>query len=245
MDPETEKIIKEQMKKIPEEVRKLLADPKLNDKFLIVGKKYGMNIEQMGIFQTETMLMMLGLTHPDKYSEELKNRLKISEEKVDSIVVDVNQEILSGIREKLKEAYEESSDGSGEGEGEEKLTEIDEAEIKLTPLNTEEDTKNAQVLSKAGISFVEPSPIPNPNNGKVTENREEILKKIEKPELIEKPKEEIHPILVQKLSAPVQAPIVKTEHSPDSIAKPNIPTQASVKPKIPDITVDPYRELPE
>ena len=109
MDPETEKTIKEQISQLPNEVRKLFTDPKLNDKFVIIGKKYGLNIEQLGIFQMETMLMMLGLTHLDDYPQELKSRLAMKEERVDNIITDVNQEILTGMRQKLKEAYDKTN----------------------------------------------------------------------------------------------------------------------------------------
>src|SRR3989339_107039 len=104
MDPETEKIIKEQIEKLPPEIRKLFTDPELGDKILNIGKKNGIiNIEQLGMFQTETNLMMLGLVHPDDYPNELKNQLRISDEKANNIVNDINIQILSGIREKLKE----------------------------------------------------------------------------------------------------------------------------------------------
>ena len=73
------------------------------------------------------------------------------------------------------------------------------------------------------------------------ENREDMLKKIEKPE-------EVHPILAQKLSGVLQTPVVKTEHTLENITKAGAPTGAGIptenveieKPKI-----DPYREIPE
>ena len=111
MDPETEKIIKEQMGKLPDEIRNLFTEPELGNKILNIGKKNGIvNIEQLGTFQTETNLMMLGLVHPDEYPNELKNQLKIDDMKVDNIVNDINTQILSGIREKLKEVYEKTDE---------------------------------------------------------------------------------------------------------------------------------------
>lgn len=109
MDPEIEKIIKEQMKKLPEEIRNIFTDPTLGDKILEIGRKNGIiNIEQLGTFQIETNLVMLGLVHPDEYPDELKNQLNLSDEIINNIVNDVNTQILSGIREKLKEVYEKS-----------------------------------------------------------------------------------------------------------------------------------------
>lgn len=113
MDQEIEKIIEEQMKKLPIEVRTLFTDPRLNDKIINIGKKNGLNEEQLVIFLTETNLVMLGLVHPDDYSDELKSHLNINDLKADNITNDINTEILGEIREKLKEAYEKT-DGSSE-----------------------------------------------------------------------------------------------------------------------------------
>lgn len=117
MDPEIERIIKEQIKKLPDEIRTLFTDPELGNKILNIGKKNGIiNIEQLGTFQTETNLVMLGLVHPDDYPDELKNQLNLSGEKVNNIVNDVNEQIFKGIREKLKEVYEKTDETSDDAE---------------------------------------------------------------------------------------------------------------------------------
>ena len=86
-------------------------------------------------------------------------------------------------------------------------------------------------------------PLENETKEVSHEDREELLQHIEQPELIAggKPKEFVHPMIVQKMSEPVQAPGVKTEHTPENISKP-APTPATVAypPK-----KDPYREIPE
>lgn len=62
-------------------------------------------------------------------------------------------------------------------------------------------------------------------------------------EIVEKPKETVHPILAQKLSGDFQVPAVKTDHSLENITKTSPPNNLNPKPKIPNI--DPYREIPE
>lgn len=101
MNPEIEKIIKEQMKILPPEVINILADPAFGEKIINIGKKNILNEVQLVILQQETNLVLLGLVHPDEYENELKNRLKIDEMKVNNILSDVNREILGGVREKL------------------------------------------------------------------------------------------------------------------------------------------------
>ena len=75
-----------------------------------IGQRNGLNIEQLGVLQIETNLVMLGLVHPDEYRNELKGRLNIVDEKVDDIINELNKEILSEIREKLKEVYKTTNE---------------------------------------------------------------------------------------------------------------------------------------
>lgn len=107
MDKEIEEIIKKQMEILPIEVRKLFSDPGLKDKILNIGKKNGLNEDQLGTLQLETNLVMLGLVHPDKYSDELKSHLNVNDIKIDNIVNDINKELLTEIREKLIGMFDE------------------------------------------------------------------------------------------------------------------------------------------
>mgnify|MGYP001614859131 FL=1 len=113
MDSETEKIIKEQLEIIPTEIKNLLADHSLKDKIINIGKKNELNEEQLGTLQLETYLVLVGLVHPDEYSEELKDRLKVNEMKADNIINEIDKEVLNGIREQLAELFvEEPEDDS-------------------------------------------------------------------------------------------------------------------------------------
>ena len=105
MDPETEKIIKKQIEKLPVEVRSIIADPKLGDKISNIGKKNGLNTEQIGVLQVETYLVMLGLMHIDEYTNQLKESLKIDYLKLDNILTDMDNSILGEIQDKINETY--------------------------------------------------------------------------------------------------------------------------------------------
>ncbi|MFA6353972.1 MAG: hypothetical protein WCW93_03515 [Candidatus Paceibacterota bacterium] len=217
MDPETEKIIKEQMEKLPDEIKKIFTDPELGNKIINIGRKNGLNIEQLGIFQTETYLVMLGLVHPDEYQTELKDRLKINNEKANTITKDVNEQMLSKIFDQLKKIYEEDEDLKDENmektetlqniSTEDKKVSIEQQGIEKVP-NTEKDKKNAQILSSAPI---------------------EVLPA--KAELMTPP-----PILTQKLSGFVKNDVVETDHSLKNLttASPSYPAKA-----------DPYRLSPD
>jgi len=105
MDTETEKIIKDQMKILPEEIKGLFTDPKVNEQILEIGKTHKLNDEQLGIFQMETFLLMLGLTYPDEYQEELKDRLNTDDETLNNITKGIYTIISNEKIEKLKEIY--------------------------------------------------------------------------------------------------------------------------------------------
>ncbi len=108
MDPETEKIIKEQWKYLPDEVKNFFTDPKWVDKISDIGKKNGLTDEQILILQTETILVMLGLSDIDLYSGELKTRLQIDEEKVKNIISEIDVKIFGNLKIKLKEIFKET-----------------------------------------------------------------------------------------------------------------------------------------
>lgn len=110
METETEKIIKKQLEYLPKEVVSIFANPKTNDKILEIGRTNNLNAEQLEIFQTETSLLLLGLTHPDDYLNELKNRLNIYEDKLNNLTKEIYALISDGIIEKLKEIYQKSEE---------------------------------------------------------------------------------------------------------------------------------------
>ena len=252
MDPEIEKLIKEQMEKLTPELRELFTDPSVGEKLINIGNRNSLNVEQLGILQTETYLVMLGLVHPDDYVHELKNSLKIDNLKTSIIASDVNKEIFFAIREKLKETYNKTGEErSGGGMIEEKIPRPEQ---------------NNKELEKTGVEIV-PDAAPADNNNHI-ETREEILARLEKPEL-GAPARNVssvadarphdsqqrvgqaggpHPIVAQKLSGPMKIPSVKTEHTLKNLTKPSETTQVpepQKPPTPPKYDIDPYREVPE
>jgi hypothetical protein len=140
MDNETEKIIKEQMKILPEEIRNLFTDPKINEQISRIGETYKFDTEKMGALQMETALLMLGLTNPNEYPNELKNRLKTDDETLNNIVKEISAFISGGIMEKLKEVYKKTED---ENRGEKnKFMENAKGGIALLPKEKQELINN-------------------------------------------------------------------------------------------------------
>ena len=214
------KRIKEKFDSLPKEIQDIILSSNYQDSLLEIGRKYQLNVEQMGIMEQETTIAMMGLTPTTDFEKELTRELNIDSAKSSEIAKDISEKIFFKIRELLK------SWSMG--------TEIELAPEKQNPVH-EEMRHEVNVLSKAGIELV-PEKLELTTPEKPIENREHILGKIEKPE-------EIHPILTQKITSSFQAPIVKTEHTLENITKTSAPAKTNTPPA--PSKVDPYREIPE
>ena len=110
MDIETEKIIKKQLKYLPEDIVTFFADQKTSIQIQTIASKYKLNISQSENFQLETFLLILGLTHPDDYQYVLRDKLNISEDSLDNIINEIFVFLSNDKIEKLKVIYEKSED---------------------------------------------------------------------------------------------------------------------------------------
>lgn len=226
----------------------------------------GYSFEQLGDLELETELLLCGLLSPEDYPRELESRMKINKAQTNELVNEMNSLVFSKIKEELIKKTERKkifaptlqgaglpiSDTYGQNIGAKKQIFSDSAK---------EKNNNMQVLSSAGIEIIN-------GNGKPARADGEKLPVPEKLELPAKPiieaiaeskgwekskpaatpaleqkKEEMHPMLSQKLSGSFQIPSVKTEHTLDNITKTNPP--ASLNEKVDKPYLDPYREMPE
>jgi hypothetical protein len=174
----------------------------------------GFTFEQLGDLEIETELVLCGLLNPKNYSAELENRMKISKGAANELVEEMNKLVFSKIKEELIKITEKKKlFGEKEAPGKTRDTE-------------QEKITNAQVFKDHGIEII----------------NENIKETLPIPEKLELKGEVIHPILAQKMSGPVQAPIIKTEHTLNNLT----PTsQPSTSPKTDKPKIDPYREIPE
>ena len=184
--------------------------------------------EQLGDLELETELVLCGLVSPENYPKELEKRMGISKAAVNELINEMNDLVFKKIREKFIENTERKKVFQRSEQSEQK------------------NTNDTQILSSVGIKIIkneETLPILEKlelPTEKPAENREYLLKKIEKPEFITT-KQEAHPILAQKLSGSFKVPTTKTDHTLENITKSDNTNNGVAKsPKI-----DPYREIPE
>jgi len=185
----------------------------------------GYSFEQLNDLEIETELLLCGLVSSQDYPKELENRMKVSRAEANELVVEMNKEVFSKIKEELikiterkkmsgkNSPLEEYQAGRG-GQNPSTLS------LQATPQEgnrhdtTKEEKTNTQVLKSAGIE--------------ITNGRE---------------KSEIHQILARKLSGPFQIPSVKTEHTLENITKTGVSSPVNTQTDKPRL--DPYREVPE
>jgi hypothetical protein len=208
--------------------------------------KKGYTFEQLGDLELETELLLSGLVSPEDYPKELSKRLGIPRTEANDLVNEMNDLVFKKIRGELVKNTERKKIFAS------KMKEVE---------NNDKD-----ILESAGIKII---PDPGAQTKELesgaakeqTGNRENMLKIIEKPEEVTgeapaiKPenapdsltsKQEVHPILEQKLSGSNQIPIVKTEHFLDNLT----PTSKGVGIQTENVgtktsKIDPYREIPE
>jgi len=153
--------------------------------------KYGYNIEQLGDLELETELLLCGLVTPENYPKELENRMKIPRAKANELVNEMNDLVFKKIREELiknterKKIFGKNSPlkeyplGGGEP--------IPAIRTSLGQSTTEivDAHEDTSVLHSVGIEIIPGKlELVAPHLEKPAENREDMLKNIEKSETV-------------------------------------------------------------
>lgn len=211
--------------KLPEETLAAIAAVPWQAAILKMRETKGYSFEQLEDLQTETELLLCGLVSPTDYPKQLAYRMKISTPQANELVNEMNKEVFSKIKEELIKIMGQKRDSTASVNSE-------------LPRNTAKE--DAAIFGSAGIE------ITNSNDKKMWIPEKPEVATGEKPApamLHVMPKEEIHPVMAQKLSGSFQATPVTTEHSLEKITKTGASPDSGVRTDKPH--TDPYRELPE
>ena len=210
---ETQEIIKEQLKKLPDDVKKAFASVDLRAKIKKISEKHRLHIDQGGELENETVLVMLGLEPLGNYKMNLKRGLQISDTRAQAIIFDIDKEIFVNIRESLKKISQED-----DMETEERKQDS----INHPPFEKESDLENKFVDVSADVT----------NSLNEEKNTEENKKAEESKEIkIEIARRQI----IKPSVLPSNLPTEKTDEPPHS------GDEFSSKKK--PFHIDPYREL--
>jgi hypothetical protein len=250
-----------------EKAKAQLSDDTLNAinsvpwKDIIIGmrEKNGYTFEQLGDLELETELLLCGLVSPENYPKEIRSRLKISEIQANELVKEMNELIFSRIKEELIKTVERKKMFAKKNSPLEEYPSGEGGQIihpgaSATP--QEGNKHDMEVLKAHGIEIIPETARRNSSSpfrggyeerSSKTPHPDPLLEKergntLPVPEKLELKGAVIHPIFAQKLSAPTQTPIVKTEHTLQNLSSINV-RETIVKNHLPK--VDPYREVPE
>ncbi len=86
---------------LPEESRQAIDAVNWKTAILELRTKRGYTFEQLGDLETETELLLCGLTRREDYPKELSRRMGISQAETDSLIKEINELIFEKVRQEL------------------------------------------------------------------------------------------------------------------------------------------------
>ncbi len=105
MKESSKELLRKQYEKLPDGLKKALMDANLPAQIQNIIKKHDLRIDQGGVIEDQTMLVLLGLEHPDNFVSGLVRSLAFPLEKVAAIAQDVSDQIFQPVKELLIHAY--------------------------------------------------------------------------------------------------------------------------------------------
>ena len=251
---ETKKEIRTRFELLPVELQKVIIDDSYQANLLDIARKNKLNYEELGTLEIETTMVLLGMTKPADYRDEVQEQLKKNDDEADALVKDVNEKVFAPVREQLEKLYTAQKDpaeylkkdvlakvSNPEMSAEalqvatQAQTPTPTASVAISPVvQTPAPSLTAQektVLEKTGVVLSPSQPVPVSTTPVTMPSRSEILKGIESPSSSTPSTGMIGGKL--NTTAPVMPTMKVTDYS---VPKP----QPAVPPKLPG--ADPYRE---
>mgnify|MGYP001611753775 CR=1 FL=1 len=142
----TQEELLDRYEKLPQALKDAIFAETNADKMFNLGKKNGLTIDQTGEAASETGHVMLGVTHPRDFVNNLKERLHVDSEKARGIAEDINREIFRPIREHLKDLH--------------KITDLEISETQALEPITEKEPEKIIVYPKTPQQPIEEPPPP-------------------------------------------------------------------------------------
>jgi nucleotide-binding universal stress UspA family protein len=106
-EPTTEDLIKEHLTTLPKPVKDAINSFDWARDVFQVGRKYNLHVDDIGELQTEVMLVVLGLTSPREFEDEVHARIESDSEKASAMCEEINIKVFMRIRDFMKNYYAE------------------------------------------------------------------------------------------------------------------------------------------
>lgn len=178
MENETEKLIQEQLTKLPARLRGAIEATPWKPLVQEIGKENGLDPEQLSSLEQETMLIIYAFEPPESFVENIKNEAGVTEETALILAESIAEKIFDPILKKVGELRKEGSMPEKQSGG---LPEIPPEDLPaivqnekvhevVNPLTTNNPEQQANIAD----NFQPPT---NPEPQKVAEKRPEISQK--------------------------------------------------------------------
>src|SRR5690348_7507243 len=102
MDETTEQQLKKRLEELPPVVRQAIMSSDFEAKIQSIGAKASLHIDQIGILQDETVLVMIGFADPSEFPNHLIERLHLDSTKAQELTKAVGEQIFLPIRDAMK-----------------------------------------------------------------------------------------------------------------------------------------------
>ncbi len=91
---------------LPQVIKEAIVNSHWEQKIRAISKKNNLVIGDANTLEKNTFLVMLGIISPIKYADVLKQEIKLEDEKLNSIINSVEDEVFRDIKQKLVELQE-------------------------------------------------------------------------------------------------------------------------------------------
>jgi hypothetical protein len=95
---------------LPDDIKGAIMDAKYQQTLFDLAKAEKLTYEELGVLETETTMVLLGMTKPADYRDELQAELKKNDPEIDTIVKAVNEQVFAPIRASLERVYAAKKD---------------------------------------------------------------------------------------------------------------------------------------
>lgn len=143
LSKEKRQAVEEMKAQMPPKIKEAIESSGWERKIFDIGRKYSLHIDDLAELQEELELAMFGISNQESFEYRLKS-LGVDDETTDKIIVDINSQIFSIIREKIKEdvLFDEREKYSGDSLDDVDIKTMKKAGVSLG--GDEEDDKEPQ-----------------------------------------------------------------------------------------------------
>jgi len=112
----TDELIKEKFEKLPKELQDTLVSPETQKLVQTVGQKYKLHIDDIGALETEMMLVLLGIEHPNDFLKNIVRETGMSQDDAKAAAKELEEKLFLPMRSSLERIYEKDQESERDQE---------------------------------------------------------------------------------------------------------------------------------